>query len=147
WGILTDTMNVEIRVMINEVERATNIDCIWGAIKINDFYEAFVIPLEYWGIEDYQKQWKEGLARIKSHDISCLVASVQDPLKAPLINWWILYKIGNEIVIQNQLLVEEYYEQEIGSNSFTPENCYNFISPRVSITEEGDNVSEWIVTL
>ncbi|HVW99302.1 MAG TPA: hypothetical protein VHA52_02515 [Candidatus Babeliaceae bacterium] len=136
-------MNVEIRVMINEVERATNIDnCIWGEIRINDFHENLIIPLEYWNVEDYENQWVQGLKRIENHDKSCLVASVQDPLDEPFINWWLLYKESNRIVIRNSILFDHLYRNKIGNNLFTPSSCFNFI-PKKS----NDKVSEWIVTL
>ena len=117
-------------------------------ITINDFWEINLMSEDYWTREDYKRQWKEGFARLKQYDTSCLVASIQHPQKnVPLLNWWILYKIDNEIMIQNQLLYNEIYKEEVGNKLFLPETCYNFITPRVTHTTSGHKISEWIVEL
>jgi hypothetical protein len=51
-------------------EIINNIPSVWGRITIDDFTERFIMPLEYWSIEDYEKQWREGLDRIKIQDKS-----------------------------------------------------------------------------
>lgn len=66
------------------------------------------MPLNWWTIKEYEKQWKEGLERIKSHDKSCLVVSIYDPIQEPQVEWWILYKEGNKIFVQNHRLFGRY---------------------------------------
>jgi hypothetical protein len=122
--------------------------CLLNNIKINDFQETNSMAVDYWTKEDYQRQWEEGLEKIKIHNVSCLVTSIQNPIKSiPLLNWWVLYKIDNKIIIQNELLYDEVYKEEIGDKLFSPESCYDFIRPRVTHTEDGQKISEWIVEL
>ncbi len=118
-----------------------------GQIQIENFKETFELPTNYWSLDDYIRQWREGLERIRTHDTSCLVAIVQNPCVQPLINWWVLYKEGNKIFVQNELIVDEVYTELIGSNSFTPETCYRYIVPRTTVTKEGLRVSEWSTIL
>lgn len=85
--------------------------------------------------------------KITSNNNSCLVASVQHPQNTPqLVDWWILYKIENKIIIQNHLLTGKWYSMTIGTNLFSPESCYQFIQPRL-INSSSDELhySEWEV--
>jgi CdiI N-terminal domain len=140
-------MALIMHIIDNKVKRRHKMPTMEGEIIIGDFQETFLISLEYWGIEDYKRQWAEGLDRIKIHEQSCLVSSVQDPTKAPWLNWWVLYKEGAKIFIQNQLFVNELYKVTIGKSAFTPETCYKYISPRITHTDEGEEISEWSISL
>lgn len=116
----------------------------WGKLIINDFEETIYVPVEFWSLDIYQNQWKEGLDRLKKKSKSCLVATIQGYENIPtLINWWILYKQKNKIFIQNQLLIETSLKETIKEQPFTPETCYNYI-PRKSRSKK---VAEWIVEL
>lgn len=141
--------NFSIKVINRKPKRIQGLIACEGEIRIKDFKETFVMPLTAWSLEDYEKQWQEGINRIKAYDVSCLVATVQIAKKAiPLINWWVLYKEGNIIYIQNELIVDTEYEATIGNNAFTPENCYQYIDPkRTTISEGGYKISEWSVRL
>ena len=129
-----------------EVEDGVFPFCI-GKITIDDFWETFEMALNYWSVEDYERQWREGLERIKNYDTSCLVASIHDPAKRHYLLWWPLYKEGGKVLIQNYLFVDELYIKNIGDRSFTVENCYEFIPPKKMLTEEGNKISTWIVDL
>ena len=116
-------------------------------ITIGSYSESLMILVDYWTLDDYKRQWKEGIERLKTHDQSCLVVLVQDPKKAEVIMWWPLYKENDTIYIQNHLLIDEYYEKDIGNNIFTPDNCYQFIPARSLAYEDGGRPSEWKVKL
>jgi hypothetical protein len=120
-----------------------------GQIIINEFKENFRIPLISWDLEDYQKQWNEGLERIKHEDNSCLVTAYEDEVACglPFANWWILYKEGSQLCIQNHILSPHIYEERVGRKKITPETCYTYIPPRRTHTEDGTKISEWVVNL
>ena len=67
--------------------------------------------------------------------------------KAPWINWWILYKVGDTIFVQNHLLVSYMYKEVIGEGPFTPDTCYNYIDKRITHTDDGRKISEWNVKI
>lgn len=153
-------LKIEITPNSYEVdEEDGNFPFCWGKIYIGDnFWESITPALNDWSIEDYERQWKEGLERIKTHDTSCLVSSIQNPHTSnPFLDWWVLYKVGNKIFIRNQLIVAENYENLIGDNVFSPESCYKFIRPRVFRSQEEIDAeenpafkcdyAEWVVNL
>ena len=143
-------MDITMQIILNSYE--TDDDGFYyclNRITINDFWDDNVMALNYWTEADYQRQWLEGLERIKMHDTSCLVASIQNPIKSqPLLNWWILFKIENRIIINNLLTMDRSYVKLVGDKNFSPDNCYDFIRPRdTSKTIKGYQVSEWFVKL
>jgi hypothetical protein len=146
-------MNIEMEIVPDSYEEEGEFSCCFGKITIfqnnclEPFWETFMVALDYWSINDYRQQWREGLERIKTHDISCLVASVYNPRNGARVVWWPLYKEGNQIFIQNELIAGDEYVKWIGHKIFSPETCYNFVTPRVTETPEGYRVSEWAITV
>jgi hypothetical protein len=139
-------VKIKIKMIPNSIVQENTFTYCLGEIFIgDDFWETIAPALDYWTIADYKRQWQEGLERIKTHDTSCLVASVQNPYLAPLINWWPLYKKGDKIFIQNELIVSEDYKKYIGDNIFSPETCYNFIQPFITQDDDGTLFSTWEV--
>jgi hypothetical protein len=63
-----------------------------------------------------------------------------------LLNWWPLYREGNTIIIQNELIVGESYGKIIGNKIFSLETCYDFIQPR-KISKSKYKPSEWEIDL
>jgi len=117
-----------------------------GEITIDDFYEAFHAPLTWWKKEDYESQWCTGIERLKNYDKSCLVTKFCNPDGLGLIDWWLLYKDSGMIYIRNQIIFPEFYEEVIGKNKFTPQNCYDFIQPKgPRELEDGRKLSEWVI--
>ena len=149
-------MNIKMEMVPDTYQVEDDFPFCFSKITIHEknqpevFWETAMTALDYWTVGDYERQWREGLERIKTHATSCLVASVQDPKLAPLINWWPLYKEGNEVFIYNELIVGESYERRIGQGHFTPKTCYDFIQPRVlpeDDEEDGYEVSVWVIDL
>jgi hypothetical protein len=116
---------------------------VWGQITIGSFVERFIAPLGYWSKGEYEEQWNSGISRIIGpHDVSCLITSMRDPATANFIFWWPLYRIGETVYVQNQLVFVEQLKMP-----FDPMDPYVQIPPRVTLNEEGETVSEWPVPL
>ena len=117
-------------------------------ITINGVCDINVMILNSWTEEDYLRQWKDGLERIKAQNTSCLVASVVPATKKrPLIFWWILYKENNQIIIKNCLIIYNNYKKLVGNRVFSPETCYDFITPKDSHITQACKISESIINL
>lgn len=115
-------------------------------IKIGDFEEYFDLYPNWWRVEDYQRQWQEGLRRLEDHDRSCFVVAVDDPACRRFVAWWPLYKVGNKVYVQNHIIIEDIYDEVIGDKPFTVETCYDFIPERGEpCDEDGNKISEWVV--
>jgi len=140
-------MALYIKTIRKVTKRKKSVDMYIGKIVIGDFTETIHIPINFWTIDEYKKQWAEGLARIETHDSSCLIASIQDPKIDPYLNWWALYKVGDTVYIHNNMFVDFTYEEHFGNTVITRENCYDFISPRETVTDDGEKISEWSIPL
>ena len=139
-------MNIEMRVMDEKPKKRNGVFVIDGELQINDFMEHLYIPLDWWSLSDYLKQWQEGFNYLEHHDRSCLVVSIHNPHIRPYINWWLLYKVGDKVHIQNQLVIGEIYEKQVGDKPFNLETCYDFIPERGEpYDEDGNKISEWVI--
>jgi hypothetical protein len=111
-----------------------------GEIALDDFVENFETPLTYWDADRYEKQWRQGLDRLLAGaSRSCLITSMLSPNYEVFGVWWKLYREGPQIVVQNQLLLSDVLARE-----FDPEDPYKSIPDRVSLSEDGTPVSEWL---
>lgn len=112
-----------------------------GEIVIGDHTESFWAPLWYWSVADYERQWKEGLIRVvEGQTKSCLITSMNDPTLAKFIFWWPLYRVGNQIYIQNHIL---FLDKRL---RFSEKDLYERVPDREVLSDEGDPISEWATT-
>ncbi|HSC25055.1 MAG TPA: hypothetical protein VLB80_02460 [Candidatus Babeliales bacterium] len=119
-----------------------------GEIQINDFRETLYIPLGWWSLDDYKKQWHEGIERLSYYDRTCFIVAVNNPQKRRFIEWWVLYKIDDKVYVQNQIIISDIYTERIGDKPFTLKTCYDFIPERGEpYDEDGNKISEWVVDL
>lgn len=114
-----------------------------GKIRIGSFSETFHVPLSYWTRDKYRSQWKAAIYKlIHGENKVALITSMYSPKNANFILWWKMYRIEENIHIQNQVLFMEDLDKE-----FDEENIYQFIPERRTLTEDGDSISEWIISL
>ncbi|WP_193368588.1 hypothetical protein [Pelagibius marinus] len=114
-----------------------------GSIKLGNFQEDFHASLSHWDQERYRSQWKEALERlVKGEDKSALVTSMYDPDKANFITWWPLYRDGDCVLVQNQLL----FLAEL-AKPFSEAQPYKSVPRRETTTEDGEAISEWTIDL
>lgn len=141
-------MELNIEIIDRKPKKRRGVVSVEGQLEIgDDFYEILYMPLDLWTIDDYERQWQEGLARLNNHDKSCLVVTIHNPKLRYFVEWWLLYKIDNKIHIQNQMLMGEIYANQIGNTEFTVENCYDFVPPKDMLFDDEEEypVSEWII--
>ncbi len=128
-----------------------------GEIVIGNFEEIFQIPLCFWRLIDYKKQWKSALEHIKTHDSSCFIVSIHATAKN-LINdpddldlqLFILYKVGNKIFIQNRFFGWLRLRETRKIKKLPPfdaKSCYSYLPPRETVTPEGEKISEWSISV
>ncbi|HRN78126.1 MAG TPA: hypothetical protein PLU71_02720 [Candidatus Dependentiae bacterium] len=122
-----------------------NHDWATGEIKIDGYRQILHISLKWWTVEDYKDQWQKGLQRIYNYDKSCLISNVGNVSGRPSIDWWLLYKIGETIHVQNRFLFADEYQEIVGKNQFTPETCFNYIPDRQTHEDDGEEIPELII--
>ena len=139
-------MNLDIRMIDKKPKKRWEVLTIKGQIKIGNFKEDLYLSVDWWGPDDYEHQWIEGLNRLAKHEKSCLVVDVNNPTNRKFIEWWPLYKIDNKIYVRNSIIIADIYSEQIGDKPFTLQTCYDFIPERgQSHDEDGNKISEWVV--
>lgn len=116
-----------------------------GGITINGQLKKFYMSLNVWSAADYVHQWDDGLKRLEKHNQSCFVIDVDNSRGIPSGQWWILYKVDNQIYMQFHLFDDDA-DQAIMNGLFTPETCYDFISEPDIATDESERISELFVS-
>jgi hypothetical protein len=114
-----------------------------GKIQLGDHCEFFHAELGFWSIEDYEVSWVEALRRLlRGSSISCLLTSLTDPRHAEFITAWPLYRSGAELCVQNQLIFLDKLTRE-----FDPAAPWESITPHSVTDEDGNQISEWSLSL
>ena len=139
-------MNLNIKMLDEKPKKKWGLLTVKGEIRINNFQENLYFTLDWWGVDEYRKQWKQAIERLKNYDRTCFVVSIHNPAVRKYIDWWVLYKVGNKIYIRNSLILGDIYQEIIGDKPFTLETCYDFIPERGEpYDEDGNKISEWVV--
>jgi hypothetical protein len=111
--------------------RVNNIPVYTGEIVIGSFSEYIRPCLNFWSIADYQRQWRTGIERLKTHDTSCLIVWVDGKNKIRGVESWALYKEGDKVIFQNHVCwSRRAYKKLFKNQPITPDNCYDYIRPR-----------------
>jgi hypothetical protein len=116
-------------------------DLALGEITLDDFVEKFETPLIFWNADRYERQWRDGIARLLNGALrSCLITSMLDSRSEVFGAWWKLYRERDHVVVQNQLLLSELF-----GGDFDPNDPYRSIPERLQSSAEGTPVSEWLL--
>lgn len=115
----------------------------YGEIVLGDESEGFLSLVGFWSPRDYQQQWKAGVRRlVDERKSSCLITSLHDPQQAEILTWWLLYPVNDEVHVQNALLLLR--ETRPG---FSTKDPYNSIPVRRELSEDGSQISEWVLPI
>jgi hypothetical protein len=117
---------------------------IKALITIGSYKHEFNINLSLWSLDDYEQQWKEGIARLKNHNSSCLLTWVGNPING--LMRWLLYKRDGNIIFYIDVFRGTDYAEVIGDIPLTKENCYDFIPDEQEHLEEY-RVKKWVADL
>ena len=114
-----------------------------GRIGLGEFSEEFVAPLVFWTVDDYRRQWNEAAERIlDGSGQSCFVAAMRESPLDGAIFLWLAYKDGEAVYIQHKLLLPELVKGD-----FDMLNLYAQVGERRTLSEEGEPISEWRVSV
>lgn len=114
-----------------------------GQITIGSFQERFIVPLDFWSVNDYRRHWRDSIDfLISAGKDTCLITAMHDPNTANYIQWWLLYPHGTSVFIQNHLLFLSTL-----SSPFNVLEPHLHIPARRVINDEGLPISEWESTL
>jgi hypothetical protein len=136
-------MSILIRFLC-EVHDEPEIAVAMGQIVLGDFVEEFEMILGTWNRERYERQWAEGIQRLlDGASKSCLISSFWGDKSKFGGEWWRMYRVKDEVVIQNQLIRPDIFDRHF--ENFDPDNPYASIPERRSTNNDGQSISEWFV--
>ncbi|MGW4352163.1 hypothetical protein ACWELJ_08720 [Nocardia sp. NPDC004582] len=114
-----------------------------GLIRLGGDTDYFGSPIGYWDVDDYRASWVAALRRILDGEyVSCLVVSMPDPATANFVEVWALYRDGDVVHVQNQLI----FLADLG-HEFDPAEPWRSVVPRATVSEDGERISEWTVRI
>jgi hypothetical protein len=111
-----------------------------GTIIVDDLTEPFLADLSYWTRTQYLRSWITALTVLDSTEVAttCLITSMSDPRTANFITSWPLYRIGNEVHVQNQVIFLDQLEQKFDESA-----PWRSVASRETVNEDGVALSEW----
>jgi contact-dependent growth inhibition (CDI) system CdiI-like immunity protein len=112
-----------------------------GLLKLRVREERFVSHFETWSVRDYYDHWRDALLRALAGKPSALIVDMQTPARSSHLIWWPVWKVCDELVFHNQLLLFERHGIE-GSH-LDLERLFSLIGERKSHNAEGMPISEW----
>lgn len=118
---------------------------IMGEITIGDFKEKIILPLGYWSKQDYYRQWATALTNLidsKFNGRTALLTQMHDPKTANFIRCWPLHREGESVYIQECILFMDQLPEP-----FNPNHIENYIASREAVNEDGDEISEWSISI
>lgn len=114
-----------------------------GSIVLGDWREEFRASLYEWSQAEYRGQWTRSIrSLIKGARKAALITTFSSPTIASHLEWWALYRVGERVFVQNQLLFFKDLEGE-----FDAERAVEFLKDRQTVNEDGAPISEWSVSM
>ncbi|MDR3747961.1 MAG: hypothetical protein P4M04_07400 [Acidobacteriota bacterium] len=114
-----------------------------GLIVLGDSAEEFLANLGEWTQAKYREQWRGSIqSLLEGEGRAVLITTFSNPSTASHLEWWALYREGEDVFVQNQLLFFDDIEGE-----FDESRAVDFLRARETVTEEGRPISEWSVSM
>lgn len=117
--------------------------CLVGRITLGQFSEDIFLPLTYWSKSDYLMQWEAALRCISEGATkSALLVSMYDPGDLNFVFAWPLYRIDQSVHVRNCIIFADELKE-----AFNPDNVSDYVHDREQLSEDGERISEWTVTV
>jgi carotenoid cleavage dioxygenase-like enzyme len=121
----------------------TSIPAAPGRLVLGESTEDFLANLSLWGKSDYESHWiRELKALYNGSPKVALIVSYDDPRAATNMELWRVYRDGEFVRFQNQLLPYSNLPHE-----FDVTEISQSIQDWIVVTAEGNRISEWHVAL
>jgi hypothetical protein len=111
-----------------------------GDLRLGAYREGFLAPLVLWQRADYERQWAEAAARLLEGAATSAFVTVA------WHTWWPMWRLGDRIRVQEQLLVGEVMAP-LGPTPAVHRTPYELIEPHPTDLSDGYRVSSWEITL
>lgn len=113
-----------------------------GKLIIGDWEEIFVSSLYLWSKEDYMAQWLHAIrSMLNGSEKAALIVEYLGP-DAGRLWWWPMYKVESSVYLREQILFFDQLKEP-----FSLDKAFSYIGDRRIISEDGQKISEWNVSL
>jgi hypothetical protein len=100
------------------------------------------VDLRYWRISDYQRQWREGIARLVSGAPSSALMTAFSGVSGEPHSMWALWREAAYVYIQPHCVVPAHL-----AAPFDPRLPYEHVGGRIPVLENALPMDEWRVDL
>ena len=112
-----------------------------GLLILDEHEERFIAHTLTWSENQYLEHWTDALQRALEGKPAALVTDLLTPVQSSHLVWWPIWKIGSELVFQNQLLF--FKDHHISGTRIIPEELYRLIGQHTSRDSDNNLLSEW----
>lgn len=114
----------------------------WGRLTLGRFQEEFQAPLYEWAPGDYAAHWLESAHRlIRGSPVAVFLTHMARPDAAYHVGWP-AWREGDRVYVQERLFLREQLDGD-----FDPEFPEVHVGPRHELSDEGERISQWEVTM
>lgn len=114
-----------------------------GVLMMGDSKEGFYSSLYQWSKQQYESQWQQAIrALLGESSKAALIVEYLSPDVASHLEWWVMYREGEIVYLQNQLLFYGQLERP-----FSLDAPFASLRDRETVNQESRPISEWSVSL
>jgi hypothetical protein len=129
-----------IRVLTAPVALATDVPTAVGELVVDGARSVFPLDLGHWRVEDYQRQWRDGLRRLLHGAPSSLLMSAYRGPHGDAHLMWALWRETTSVYVQPHCVAASDLE-----TAFDLDAAYEHIGVRVPAREQVLPIGEWRV--
>jgi CdiI N-terminal domain len=113
-----------------------------GQLILDEARIHFLIDLRHWNIAAYERQWREGIARlVKGESSAALMTAYRGPGDEPHVMWG-LWRDESHVYVQAHTVLPVELE-----SAFDPMAPHAHIGKRIPASENGLPIPEWRIEL
>ena len=133
---------LRIRVLTPPVDIEEGQPRAAGELMVGDARLCFLLDLSHWTVADYERQWREALARLaQGAPSSALMTAYRGP-GAVAHAMWALWRNGEHVYVQEHLVLGAELD-----SPFDPSSPHAHIGERVRAGEHALPIGEWRVEI
>ena len=113
-----------------------------GELVVGDGRMCFLVDLSFWGITDYQQQWRAGIARlVQGAPSTALLTAYRGPGESAH-TMWALWREQDYVYVQEHSVLPADLDAP-----FDPNEPYAHVGTRIPAAENGLPIAEWRVEI
>jgi len=113
-----------------------------GELVVGDARLCFLVDLTYWGIPDYQWQWRDGIARLVGGAPSTALVTAYRGTGESAHTMWALWREGGHVYVQEHSVLPADLD-----SAFNPNEPYPHVGERIPAAENALPIPEWHVPI